>query len=146
MITPGTALEALRGHLRRKALEALARHGVPRGRPAIERILADRAAVRHPLEIAFGADGLGPGEFAWLEPSGPRPADGFRLHVHPLLAAADELLPAAVAYYIPSVNYGAVVGPAEAETYGAALCAIEPDRYHATLCEIAHRVDGKATP
>ncbi|MBL9119107.1 MAG: hypothetical protein JNL80_04240 [Phycisphaerae bacterium] len=145
MITPGSAQQSLRDHVLRKALDARARHGTPRDRAAVERIVADRDVIRYPLTIGIDADGLDAGEFAWLEPLGALPSDGHRLHVHPLLGPMDELLPLVIAYYIPSVNYGDIVGPEEAEAFGATLCGMAVEDYYATLCAIADRLIGRGS-
>ncbi|MBX3372994.1 MAG: hypothetical protein KF817_04110 [Phycisphaeraceae bacterium] len=142
--TEADARASLRDHVVAKARAARAHYadgsgtaagGI--GRAALLRMLEDRTVVRYPLGIRFDAAPLKKGEFACLEPLGDHPSDGYCLFIHPLFAPVDHLIPALVAYYIPSVNYGDVVSHVEAELFGAALLGLDVDAYYTMLCAAA---------
>lgn len=148
--TEADARASLRDHVVAKARAARARYADGSGaaatgtggiggidRAALLRMLEDRAVVRYPLGIRFDAGPLKTGEFACLEPLGDHPSDGYCLFIHPLFAPVDHLIPALVAYYIPSVNYGDVVSHVEAEHFGAALLGLDVDAYYTMLCAAA---------
>ncbi len=132
--------QSLREHVRAKALEARAKLRGQVDRAAILRLLEDRTAVRYPVGVRFDAEPLRPGEFACLESLGSHPADGFCLFVHPRFEHLDDVLPLLIAYYVPSINYGDVVTPVEAELYGSTLLALSPDAYYQALCNAADGV------
>lgn len=129
--------QSLREHLLAKAAEARALCGTPVTPAAILGLLGNRAAVRHPVGVRFDAEPLRGGEFACLEPLGPRPSDGYCLFVHPAFEHQDWLLPLLIAYHIPSVNYGPVVTHVEADLYGAALTGMDREEYYRALCMAA---------
>lgn len=140
--TAADGQQSLRDHVRAKALEARAKLAGRVDRAAILRLLEDRTAVRYPIGVRFDAAPLRPGEFAFLEALGDHPADGFCLFIDPEFAAADELLPLLIAYYIPSVNYGDVATHVEAELYGATLLALDAEEYYQRLCAAADQRRG----
>jgi len=134
---------ALHEHLVDKATSARLRHGLLIDADAILRILNDRETVRYPVEIAFDADPLEPGEFAYPQPLGEHPADGFRLCLHPWFEPTPEVWPLLIAYHIPTINYGEIGGPAEAELFGATLLGIDREEYYNALCELADSIPGE---
>ncbi|MBM4108748.1 MAG: hypothetical protein FJ255_08040 [Phycisphaerae bacterium] len=144
--TAAEAREAFHRHLVEKAGSARLRHGLLVDEAAIRRILGDRDVLRFPVELAFDAGPLEPGEFAFPQPLGERPADGFRLCVHPLFRGVPDAVPMLAAYHIPTINYGEIVGPAEAELFGAALVGMPPDEYYSALCELADMLEDGEVP
>lgn len=121
---------------------ARARYGPDIGAPEIYRMLEDREVVRYPVLVRFDAADLEPGEFAHASLIGESAREGFCLNVHPCLHARPGDLPAAVAYHVPSVNYGEIVEPGDCEAFGAALLGLSVDEYYARLCAIADSLGG----
>ncbi len=134
--TAADGQQSLRDHVRAKALEARAKCCGRVDRPAILRLLEDRTVVRYPVGIRYDAEPLLSGEFACLAPLGGHPADGFCLFIHPRFECA-EFLPALVAYYIPTVNYGDVASNVDAELYGSTLLGMDLEAYYRLLCEVS---------
>jgi hypothetical protein len=107
-------------------------------------VLADRGVVRYPVELCFGTALLQRGEFAWPEPRGEHPADGFRLWVHPRFRSRPEALPLLVAYQLVSVNYGEIATAEVAEAFGSAACGLSAAAYYEAICALADEVEGGA--
>lgn len=145
-ISAEDARRAFHRHLVEKAAGARLRHGLLMDEDAFRRVLADREVVRYPVELVFDAGPLEPGEFAWPQPLGRRPADGFRLCVHPLYRRVPDAVPMLGAYHIPTINYGEIVGSAEAELFGAALMGMPVDEYYRAICELADMLEGVGLP
>lgn len=127
---------ALRDHAIERAKLARAKHG-PMSPSTIMRLLDDRDVVRYPTGVRFDASGLEAGEFAFAQPLGEHPREGFCLWVHPALQQRPEDLPLAIAYHIPAINYGDVAQPDDCEAFGAALLGLEIEAYYRRLCSIA---------
>ena len=143
-LTEEDGYEALRGHVVDRARSARSRHAPALARGSVEELLADRDAVRFPTTLAFDAEPLLPGEFAWARPEGERPQDGFTLVVHPALADRADLLPLCVAYHVVSINYLDVATHEEAELFGATLLGLEVDEYYERLCVVSDSLSGGA--
>ncbi len=131
---------ALHDHIVTKARAARASFADPTSSDWMGRFLSDRTIVRYPLGVRYDAQPLRCGEFACLESLGETPSDGFVLFVHPMLEGRMAQLPLVVAYFVPSVNYGAVASREEAELFGATLFAMPQDAYYAGLRAIADEV------
>lgn len=138
------ARPSLADHVVARGTELFQRHGPPLGRAGLERVLADRTLVRYPCEIVFGSDRLEPGELAFPEPRGPRPEDGFTMHVHPAFADDPDEVAAIVLYQLVAVNYGAFASAEEAEAFGAAALGQSQDEYYERLCGLADRLAAPA--
>ena len=128
---------ALREHAIDKAYAARTRHGPTVDLAAIQRIVEDREIVRFPVRIVFDARGLEAGEFAHAQPVGTHPSEGFMLLVHPSLEHREHVLPAAIAYHIPPINYGDIAEADDCLVFGAALLGLSVDAYYERLCELA---------
>jgi hypothetical protein len=135
--TEADGRRALRDHVVDRALAARARHGAPIDAAAFRRLLEDRELVRYPTTLEFSAAELRPGEFACALPAGERPADGFRLIVHPRFRGRDDLVPLLAAYHLVTVNYGDIASHEEAELFGAALLGLDVESYYRMLCGFA---------
>lgn len=135
--TPEGAQQSLRDHVVAKAIEARHKCDGRVDRAAVERLLLDRSVVRYPIGVRFDGRPLRAGEFACLESLGDHPSHGFCLFMHPAIAPHDDLFPALVAYYLPSVNYGDVATHVEAELFGATLLGITVEQYYHLLCTVA---------
>lgn len=139
-LTAEDARQSLTAHVEAKGIEILSRHGLLTSPADVERLFEDRTQVRYPCRLAFDAAPLQPGEFAYPEPQGPRPEDGFTIFVHPVFQAEPERVPALVLYQLVAVNYGEFASAHDAETFGAAALGLTRDEYYALLCESADRV------
>ncbi|MCX8092363.1 MAG: hypothetical protein N3I86_15745 [Verrucomicrobiae bacterium] len=134
------ARQSLAAHVAARGEEIRAKYGPRIGWTELQRILQDRSCVRYPCEIVFDAAPLQPGEFAWPEPKGPKPEDGFTMYVHPLFMTQLDAVPYLVLYQLVLVNYGPFASPDDAETFGAAALGLSKDDYYAALCELADQV------
>ncbi len=136
--------QALRTHLMRVAKNARQRHGSLEGPGSLEAFLEDRDCVRFAVEIVF-SDDLPDGLFADSEAidddGAPR---RFRLRVHPKFSNRRDVLPALIAYHIPSINYGRMVTAEDAECFGAALLGWSRDEYYRRLCQWADETGSAA--
>jgi len=100
-------------------------------------LLEDRQVVRYPTELCFDGGPLRPGEFAHAQPLGERPADGFRLYVHPCFENRKDILPRLVVYHIVRINYGEIASHEDAELFGATLLGLDVEEYYRSLCDLA---------
>ncbi|MDW8310472.1 MAG: hypothetical protein RMK20_13950 [Verrucomicrobiales bacterium] len=139
-LTAQDARQSLAAHVAARGEEIRAKYGPRIGWTELQRILQDRSCVRYPCEIVFDAAPLQPGEFAWPEPKGPKPEDGFTMYVHPLFMTQLDAVPHLVLYQLVLVNYGPFASPDDAETFGAAALGLSKDDYYAALCELADQV------
>ncbi len=135
--TPHDGKIALREHAIDKAYAARTRFGPVIDLAAINQIIEDRELVRFPVRVVFDARDLEPGEFAHAQPVGTHPGEGFLLLVHPSLEHRHDVLPAAIAYHIPPINYGDIADADDCLVFGAALLGLSVDAYYEHLCELA---------
>lgn len=133
---------ALQGHVVERAQIARARHGPDFDEASILALLSDPELVRFPTELVFDAASLVPGEFAFARPRGERPSDGYTLCVHPFFEGRWDVLPALIAYHVPSINYLDIAGHEEAELFGATLLGLDVDAYYERICELADSIPG----
>src|SRR5262249_21605967 len=125
--TPEDARQNLNWHVAAKGREIRLKYGPRLGWAELQAVLNDRECVRYPCEIAFDAAPLEPGEFAFAQPRGLRPEDGFTIFVHPRFERRLEEVPAMVLYQLVAVNYGEFAAAADAETFGAAALDLEQE-------------------
>ncbi len=142
-VTAEDGLRALRDHVVDTARRARQRYGGRIDYATILRMLGDEQVVRYPVELRFEAEPLEPGEFAYAEPLGTHPAQGFVLYVHPRFRDREELLPLLIAYHLVRVNYGQVATHEEAELFGATLLGLDRDAYYQKLCDAADEIWGR---
>lgn len=138
--------QALREHVAAKARTARERHGPRMDFAAITHLLADPDCVRFPTTVRFDEQPLRPGEFAWPEPVGGNPKEGFTLFVHPMFEGREDLLPLVCAYHVVAINYLDVATSVEAELYGATLLDLPIDEYYGRLCALADALPLAAPP
>jgi hypothetical protein len=139
-LTAADARESLTAHLAAKGAEISAKYGPVIGWGELRRLLDDRAFVRYPCELRFDASALLPGEFAYPEPRGETPEDGFRMNVHPIYMTDLSAVPALVLYQIVAVNYGEFASADDAEIFAAAALGLPREAYYRTVCELADRL------
>lgn len=140
-LTADDARQSLNAHVAAKGAEIRARHGPHIGWRELQHIMADRACVRYPCEIAFDVGQMGPGEFAHPVAKGAQPGDGFTMFVHPFYMTQLERVSYLVLYQLVLVNYGEFASPDDAETFGAAALGISKDEYYNTLCTMADEIN-----
>jgi len=136
-LTEADARESLNIHVESKGTSIRETYGSNLGWEELRRILADKSCVRYPCEVVFDDFPLQPGEFAFPEPKGDAPEDGFTIHVHPSFADRLDLVPALVLYQLVAVNYGEFASADDAETFGAAALGLTKDEYYENLCRLA---------
>ncbi|MEN9575265.1 MAG: hypothetical protein RL514_3120 [Verrucomicrobiota bacterium] len=142
-LTDDDARQSLRDHCAAKGVEVHAKFGPHLGWVELNQLLQDRKLVRYPCRIAFDSLPLQAGEFAYPEPLGPRPDDGFRICVHPHFEADLEAVPALVLYQLVAVNYGDFATPEDAEAFGAAALGMSREEYYQRLCQFADQVSAE---
>lgn len=138
--------QSLAAHVAEKGAQIREKYGPSIGWAELQRILADRAFVRYPCEVAFDAGPLEPGEPAYARPRGEHPEDGFTLFVHPLLSLEPSRVPYVALYQLVAVNYGAFASPDDAETFGAAALGLGKEAYYQALCAMADEIAGGGRP
>ena len=140
--TPAEAKRSLNDHVADKGAEIRAKYGPRIGWRELQRILEDRSVVRYPCEIAFTSEGLREGEFAYPDPKGDTPEDGFVIRVHPVFMLDLPQVPHLVFYQLVAVNYGDFASIDDAETFGAAAMGMEKQDYYETICRLADQLCG----
>ena len=136
-LTADDARQSLTAHLENKGVELFCKYGPLLDRQQLERLLQDRSFVRYPVEIAFDAASLLPGEFAHPLPKGERPEDGFTMAVHPRYADRPDRVAFLVLYQLVAVNYGEFASAHDAEGFGAAALGLTRDEYYNAVCDLA---------
>ncbi len=136
------AQESLSGHAVYKGEELRAKYGTDIGWEQLHKILEDRTLVRYPCEIEFTAEGLEDGEFAFPQPKGETPEDGFVMRVHPVFQDRPDVVPGLVFYQLVAVNYGPFASADDAEAFGAAALGMDKDEYYRALCGYADELKG----
>lgn len=147
----GAELEALgqvslREHLRAQAMAAHHKYA-PLGPDKLDAMLSDPECLRHPVRLAFEFGEMAMHQFAqpgldWRNTE----QDGRVLCLRPLLRDKPELLPLAVAYMIPVVNYGEIVTDEHCLAYGAALLGLAEQEYYERLCALCDALGAEARP
>ena len=145
-LTEEDGYQALRDHVVTKALLARERHGPEIDEGALLRVLLDPEIVRFPTVVRFDSGALHPGEFAWPEPRGENPRDGFVLVVHRRFENRPADLPLLLAYHVVAINYLDIATHVEAELFGATLLGMEVDEYYERVCALADELPRPEPP
>ncbi len=145
-LTDADARQSLTAHVAARGAEIFARFGPQIGWSELLLILEDRTFVRYPVTIDFDAGPLQPGEFAWPEPRGASPEDGFRLCVHPMFMTNLSQVPFLALYQLVVVNYGGFAGHEEAEAFAAAALGLDRETYYQTICALADQLGSGIDP
>lgn len=127
----------LREHLLAQAMSAHLRHR-PDDPQRLAELLADRDCLRHPVRIVYGWGDMAAHQFAepGLDPDDPTGCSRV-LHVRPVLQTRPDLVLIAVAYMIPVLNYGSIVGDEECLCFGATLLGRMEEEFYADVCRVA---------
>ncbi len=139
-ITPEAAQRLFLDHLVTKATAARIKYGLYIDTDTILQMLEDRSVVRYPTSLHLEAGPLQPDEFAFAQPLGFHPSDGYALCLHPFFAGQREIWPLLIAYHIPVINYGSIVDADGAELFGATLLGLEQQAYYQALCELTDSI------
>ncbi|MFO1497231.1 MAG: hypothetical protein U1G07_02345 [Verrucomicrobiota bacterium] len=111
----------------------------------LEALLHDADVVRHPVRLVFEFGAMALHQFAqpdidWRNTQ----LDGRTLYLRPLLRTCPDLLPLAVAYMIPLINYGEVISDAHCLSYGATLLGLVEEDFYNQVCKMSDLVGAEA--
>ncbi len=134
------AERALGDHAFEKGLAIQSKYGPQLGWQSLQTLLSDREFVRYPCRIQFGNSKLQSGEFAFPEPLGDQPEDGFIIHVHTNFENRKDDVPALILYQLVAVNYGKFASDSDAERFGAAALGMEVEAYYEYVCRLADQI------
>ena len=129
--------DSLREHFLAQATVANQKHG-PLTADKLDALLHDPDCLRHPVRLVFEYGEMARHQFAqpdldWRNPD----QDGRVLYLRPLLRERPALLPLAVAYMVPLINYGDIITDEHCLLYGATLLGMMEDEYYERLCALA---------
>ena len=136
--------QSLREHLVAQAIVAHQKYG-PLTVDKLDALLHDPECLRHPVRIVFEFGEMAMHQFAqpdidWRNTE----QDGRVLYLRPLLRERLDLLPLAVAYMIPLINYGDTITDEHCLLYGATLMGMVETEYYGKLCVMADAVGASA--
>lgn len=111
----------------------------------LEALLQDPECVRHSTRLVYEFGEMALHQFAqpdvdWRNTE----QDGRALYLRPLLRDRPDLLPLAVAYMIPLINYSNLISDGHCLSYGATLLGMMEEEYHAAICQLADFVGAEA--
>ena len=129
--------QSLREHLVAQAIVAHQKHG-PVTADKLDALLHDPDCLRHPVRLVFEFGEMAMHQFAqpdidWRNTE----QDGRVLYIRPLLRERPDLLPLAVSYMIPLINYGDIITDEHCLLYGATLTGMMEDEFYQQICSIA---------
>ena len=136
--------QSLREHLVAQAVVAHRKHG-PLTADKLDALLHDPDCLRHPVRLVFEFGEMAMHQFAqpdidWRNTE----QDGRVLYVRPPLRKQPELLPLAVAYMIPLINYGDIITDPHCLLYGATLLGMMEEEYYQNLCALSEFLGAEA--
>ncbi len=136
--------ESLRAHLLAQALVAHQKYA-PVTAEKLEAFLHDTDCMRYPVRLVFELGEMAMNQFAqpdidWRN----REQDGRVLYLRPQLCERPDLLPLAVAYMVPVINYGAIISDQHCLLYGAAVLGLMEEEYYSRLCAMADVVGAES--
>ncbi len=132
--------DSLREHLLAQAVVVHHKYA-PLTADKLEALLQDAECVRHPTRLVYEFGEMALHQFAqpdvdWRNTD----QDGRVLYVRPLLRERADLLPLAVAYMIPLINYGDIISDEHCISYGATLLGMMEEEYYSAICRLADYV------
>ncbi|MCC7374000.1 MAG: hypothetical protein IT581_05050 [Verrucomicrobiales bacterium] len=136
--------QSLRDHLEAQAVIAHQKYS-PLTAEKFDALLHDPECLRHPVRLAFEFGEMAMHQFAqpdidWRNTE----QDGRVLYVRPLLRDRRDLLPLAVAYMIPVINYGDVISDEHCLAYGATLLGLTENEYYRALTRMSDDLGAEA--
>jgi len=131
---------SLREHLIAQAVVAHAKHGPLTG-SSLASYLSDRSCVRHPLRLVYEIGGMATHQFAepdidWRSTD----PDARVLYLRPVFKRFPDLVPLALSYMIPLVNYGQIISDDHCVLYGATVRGCLADEYYDAICNMADQL------
>lgn len=145
-LTAADAKQSLSAHVAAKGADIFEKYGPQIGWAQLQAILKDRACVRYPCELVFDSSRLNPGEFAFPEPKGEMPEEGFTLFVHPVYMTQLGMVPYLALYQLVTVNYGEFASADDAETFASYALGLPREEYYQTLCGLADELGAGIDP
>ena len=138
--------QSLREHLVAQAVVAHQKYS-PITADKLEALLHDPDCLRHPVRLVFEFGEMAMHQFAqpdidWRNTE----QDGRVLYVRPLLRDRPDLLPLAVAYMIPLVNYGDIITDEYCLIYGGTLLGMMEAEFYQKICGLADFVGAETHP
>jgi hypothetical protein len=136
--------QSLHAHLVAQAVVAHQKHG-PLTADKLDALLRDPDCLRHPVRLVFEFGEMAMHQFAqpdidWRNTE----QDGRMLYIRPLLKDRPDLLPFAVAYMIPLINYGDIIADEHCLAYGATLLGLMEEEFYAHVCCLSEFVGAEA--
>lgn len=132
--------QSLREHLVAQAVVAHQKHG-PLTAGKLDALLHDPDCLRHPVRLVFEFGEMAMHQFAQPDVDWRNTKQGGRvLYLRPRLREHSELLPLAVAYMIPLINYGDIITDGHCLTYGATVFGMMEEEYYTRVCELGDLV------
>ncbi len=129
--------QSLRDHLLAQAVVAHQKHG-PITAEKLDTLLYDADCLRHPVRLVFEFGEMAAHQFAQPDVDWRDTAQNGRvLYLRPQLRSRPDLLPLAVAYMIPLINYGEIISDQECLLYGATLMGLLEEEYYQQICQLA---------
>jgi len=129
--------ESLREHLRAQAVVAHQKHG-PITAERLDLLLKDPDCLRYPVRLVFEFGEMAVHQFAQPDMDCRNTdQDGRVIYLRPLLRDRPDLLPLAVAYMIPVINYGNIISDEHCLLYGATLLGLMENEYYDRICALA---------
>jgi len=145
-LTATDAKQSLNAHVAAKGAEIFDKYGPAIGWPQLQAILQDRTCVRYPCELVFDSAHLNPGEFAFPEPKGDMPEEGFTLYVHPVYMTQLPQVPLLALYQLVTVNYGEFASAEDAETFASHALGLPREDYYQAVCDLADQLGAGIDP
>lgn len=138
--------ESLREHLLAQAVIAHQKHG-PLTAEKLEAFLKDPECLRHPVRLIYELGEMAMHQFAqpdidWRNTE----EDGRVLYLRPALRDRPDLLPLAVSYMIPLLNYGDIIADEHCLLYGATLMGLMEEEYYQRICGLADWLGAETRP
>lgn len=137
--------DGLAAHLLESARHARLKHGGLTMKN-LGAFLADRECVRYPTRLVFEFGMMAPHQFAQPDVDFRDSEHGCVLYLRPSLGQRPDLLPLAVAYMLPAINYGEIINDEHCLTYGAALLGMTKERFYEDICKMADLAGAEAKP
>jgi hypothetical protein len=129
--------DSLKQRLLEQAVFAHQKYG-PLTAGNLEAFLGDADCVRYPTRLAFEFGEMAMHQFAQPDVDHRQGGEEGRvLYLRPLLRERPDLLPLAVAYMLPVINYGEVIGDEHCLLYGATLMGLMEAEFCEQICAMA---------
>jgi hypothetical protein len=131
---------SLGDHLVAQAIVAHQKHG-PLAAGKLDTLLRDPDCLRYPVRLVYEFGEMAMHQFAQPDIDWRNTGEDARvLYLRPLLRERPDLLPLAVAYMIPLINYGDIVSDEHCRLFGATLMGLTEEEYYEAICRLADEV------